>query len=501
LVEPNDGGTVETDVLIVGGGLAGITSAMGLLEQGYEVTLVERDERLGGRARSWRDEKTGDPVHIGPHIILSEYPNFLDLLDRLGNRNQIVWEEDRFVTVVDGQKQYPKRQSTWLPAPFIYVPSELRDDAYDQEDVLSNIPVLMYALQLDDDDIQRLDNVNAYALLKSFGVSEKFIDAVWRFTSRAIMNVPLEYCSAGALLNFYRYFVGYGSYEVGFPREGLGELFAPEAEDYLRNHENATLELETEVDELIHEGDRIHGAQLNDGRTVQADRTILGLTVPQLQTMIPREWSRNHDYFGELGYLEPCRYICPYLWFDRELTDLRFWARRYNYSDLNCDFYDLSNISPDVNDGNSLITSNIIYTDRLGDLSDEEIVRETRRELAEFLPEARDAELKHSVVNRVPLAIHSPFPGTQQRRPTPDTPVENLYLAGDWIDTGLPSSMESATKSGWMVTDAIVDEDGGESELTQPIREVEGIAKLIKQAGQWGPLRKARKWIPPFDSK
>lgn len=487
----------ETDVLIVGGGLSGIASAIGLLEQGYEVTLVEKDERLGGRARSWRDEKTGDPVHVGPHIILSEYSNFLSLLDNLGTRDRIVWQEDRFVTVVDGQKEYPKRQSSWLPAPFIYVPSELRDDRYEQQDILSNLPLLAYALQLDDDDIDRLDNVNAYGFLQAMGVSEKFIDTVWRFTSRSILNVPLEYCSAGALLNFYRYFVGYGSYQVGFPREGLGELFAPDAQQFMRDHNNATLHLETEVEELLHETDRVRGAVLSDGTKIEADRTVVGLTVPQLQTLIPRDWSRRYDYFSELGYLEPCRYISPYLWFDRELTNLKFWARRYEYSDLNCDFYDLSNISPSVNDGNSLITSNIIYTDRLGELSDEEIVEETLTELAEYLPEARQASRKHSVVNRVPLAIHSPFPGTQQRRPEPDTPLEGLYLTGDWIDTGLPSSMESATKAGWMVTDSIVAEDGGDSTLARPIREVEGVAKLIRQAGEWGPLKKLRKWIPP----
>lgn len=490
----NDAG----DVLIVGGGLAGVASAIGLLGKGYEVTVVERDERLGGRARSWRDETTGDPVHIGPHILLSEYPNFFRLLDTLGTRNRVVWQEDRFVTIVEGQKKYPKRQSNWLPAPFIYLPSELRDDAYTQQDILSNLPILTYALQLDEDDINRLDNMNAYALLKMMGVSEKFIDSVWRFTCRAIMNMPLEYCSAGALMNFYRYFIGYGDYQVGFPREGLGELFAPDAADYIRNHENGTLRLESDVEALLRDGDRVDGVRLSDGTQLRADRTVVGLTVPKLRTLLPADWRREYTYFSDLGFFEPCKYISPYLWFDRKLTDLKFWARRYDYADLNCDFYDLSNISDRVNNGNSLITSNIIYSNRLGDWSDEEIIQETLRELSEFIPEAKDAQLKHSVVNRVPLAIHCPYPGTHQRRPDPDSPIEGLYLAGDWVATGLPSSMESATKAGWMVADRIVQDDNGSSSFTQPIREVEGVARLIRDMGQWKPLKRIRKWVPPL---
>jgi 15-cis-phytoene desaturase len=430
--------------------------------------------------------------------MLSEYPNFFHLLDILGTRNEVVWNENLFLTVVEGQTEYPKRQSTWLPAPLIYVPSEIRDDAYTQQDILTNLPVLFFTIQMDDDDVNRLDNINAYAFLKFMGVSETFIDSVWRFTCRAIMNVPLEYCSAGALLNFYRYFIGYGDYKVGFPKEGLGELFAPATEDFIENHENGTLELETEVSELRHSNGRVEGVELADGRTLEADRTIVGLTAPQVQSLIPKDW-RQYDYFSEIGYFEPCRYISPYLWFDRELTDRKFWARRYDYSDLNCDFYDLSNISPEVNDGNSLITSNIIYSNRLGNWSDEEIIDETRKELAEYLPESRKAELKHSVVNRVPLAIHCPYPGTHQRRPDPETPIDNLYLTGDWINTGLPSSMESATKSGWMVAESIAESDGRSTSLVKPQREIEGLAKLIQNLGEWGPLKSLRKWIPPID--
>ncbi len=485
------------DVIVVGGGLAGITATIGLLGKGYEVTLIEKGERLGGRARSWRDEKTGDPVHVGPHIILSEYPNFFSLLQRLGTRNRIVWNEDRFLTVVEGQKEYPKRQSSWLPAPLVYLPSELKDDAYTRTDVLSNLPVLIYALQMDGDDVNRLDNLNAYAFLRSMGVTESFVDSVWRFTCRAIMNVPLEYCSAGALLDYYRYFIGYDNYKVGFPREGLGELFAPSATNYVHNHEKGSLQLDSEVDELIHSREHVEGVKLADGRKLEADRTVLGLTAPQVQTLIPKSW-RKYDYFSEMGYFEPCRYISPYLWFDRSLTNRKFWAMRYEYNNLNCDFYDLSNIEPSLNDGNSLITSNIIYSNRLGNWTDRDLLEETQNELAEFLPKVREAELKHSTVNRIPLGVHCPYPGTQQRRPGPDTPVEGLYLAGDWIRTGLPSSMESATKSGWMVAETIGELDGKTGSLVQSRREIEGLARLIEDWGDWWPLKNLRKWIPPI---
>ena len=62
---------LETDLLIIGGGLAGLTAAVGLRHSGLRITTVEQEPILGGRARSWIDDKTGDPVHIGPHISIS----------------------------------------------------------------------------------------------------------------------------------------------------------------------------------------------------------------------------------------------------------------------------------------------------------------------------------------------------------------------------------------------------------------------------------------------
>jgi 15-cis-phytoene desaturase len=91
----------EIDVAIVGGGIAGLVTAVGLRGAGLRVAVFERDAILGGRARSWTDAKTGDPVHVGPHIFLSNYPNFLALLDRCGTADKIVREESgRFLTTL-----------------------------------------------------------------------------------------------------------------------------------------------------------------------------------------------------------------------------------------------------------------------------------------------------------------------------------------------------------------------------------------------------------------
>jgi 15-cis-phytoene desaturase len=118
---------VKADVIIIGSGLAGLTCAVGLLESGLRVIVLERDAISGGRAASWVHVASGDTVSIGPHILLNQYHNMFKLLDRLGTRERIVWQSDkRFLTMVDGQRKIVICNSG-LPAPYHFTPSFMTD--------------------------------------------------------------------------------------------------------------------------------------------------------------------------------------------------------------------------------------------------------------------------------------------------------------------------------------------------------------------------------------
>jgi uncharacterized protein with NAD-binding domain and iron-sulfur cluster len=69
------------------------------------------------------------------------------------------------------------------------------------------------------------------------------------------------------------------------------------------------------------------------------------------------------------------------------------------------------------------------------------------REVADGIPGARGATLVRGTVIREKRATFSVAPD-QPRRPGVDTPIAGLYLAGDWIDTGLPGTIESAAVAG-----------------------------------------------------
>jgi 15-cis-phytoene desaturase len=485
----------DVDVAIVGGGISGLVTAVGLRGAGLRVAVFERDAILGGRARSWTDAKTGDPVHVGPHIFLSHYPNFIAFLERCGTADKIVWEENgRFLTMMEGEREIPIAASPF-PPPYHYAPSLFGDPRTSFRDLVSNWPLVDLASRLHgEEQVLRLDSMDALSLLREVGVTEAFIERFWAFTALSIMNVPLAECSAAALLRFYRHLVGHADIRVGFADGGLGDLFAPACERIL-GEDGARVHRSTGVSALMveepgAEAGRVCGVVLDDGTQVRAKHVVCALPPSALARLSRPEWEKDAP-FRELGRFDSVPYYSVYLWLDRKVTTRQFWARAYREDDLNCDFYDFTNIHRGWRKRPSMIGSNVIYTDRLPPMDDEAIVRRTLEELRENVPEARGAKLVHSVVSRVPMAIHAPRPGTESLRPPVRTKIPGLLVSGDWVRTGFPSSMESAARAGWMAAEAILEDEGRPRTLRHEKKEAVGLLPWLPATMRLVPLKRA----------
>lgn len=483
---------------MIGGGLAGLSCAVALRDAGLRVLVLEADSMLGGRAASWTDATTGDPVHIGPHIFLNHYPNMLALLDTVGTRDKVVWQGDgRFLTMVDGQREIPIEASPW-PAPYHYVPSLLGDPATSVKDLVSNWPLVDLALRLDEAMVTRLDEVSAVELLRAAGVTPAFVERFWAFTAMSIMNVPLERCSAGALMRFYARLIGHPDLEPGFPDGGLGDVFAPACRARVEAGGGGEVRTGARVRELVVARDdggreRVTGVVLESGERLDAKTVVAALPPAALARLAPPAWAeRRLEPFASLARFLPVPYLSTYLWFDRKLTTRRFWARAFRAEDFNCDFYDLSNIHRGWRRRPSLVTCNVIGSDRLGEVDDARVIERTLEELAEYLPEARRARVVHARVHRIPMAIHAPEPGTEALRPPVRGPIEGLLLAGDWIATGFPSSMESAVRAGFMAAEEALADRGRTVSLTRDLPPASGAIAWLRTNARKVPLGRPR---------
>jgi 15-cis-phytoene desaturase len=435
------------DVVIVGGGLAGIACAIGLRGSGLKVVLLEETGSLGGRARSWVDRKSGDVIDIGPHLLLSEHTNLLALLEQLGTAGHIVWERER------------RAHGTSL------------------RDKLSNRAVLWLAMQIREEDVLRLDDMSAAELLHRYHVAPRLIEWFWASVSMSMLNVPLEQCSAGALMRVYAQFVSHRRHRVGFADCGLGDLYVPAA---LRSIMDAggRVHLRTRVVALILQNGKAAGVLLEDGTRINAPHCVMAMPPHSLVRLLPAR-CRAQRPFCDTRAFEASPQVSMYLWLDRKLAPDRYWARAACGTQLNNEFYDLSNIRTGWGGRASVIASNIIHSHRADNLSDEELIAVTLNELADVVPGATRVRVLHSVVNRIPMAVPCPAPGTEQKRPDAATSIPGLMLAGDWTRTQLPACMESAVRSGWLAAEGILGAVGQPRQLARPVPPPEGIAGLV----------------------
>jgi 15-cis-phytoene desaturase len=471
-------GMNQEQVVVIGGGLAGLACGVALADKGLKVTVLEAAAGLGGRASSWRDPDTGDVVDIGPHIFHSEYHNMLAFLERLGTSRLITWQPGKVITIASKPDAVALKHAH-LPPPLSLMPSLFKAPGLGVGDYLSMARTAMEGMEFGEEEVEELDAITALDFLRKKGVSEELIDWWWRFAAMVVCNVPLERCSAASLMRIHAQLSGYSELHFGFGAVGLGELYTDQAARIIEEAGGRVL-TGTKVASLLLDR-RVDGVLLDDGSKLFAETVVSALPPQQLSDILPPSLAAQAPFDG-FGDFEPSPYICCYLWFDRELHTERFFSHLWAPRRLNYDFYDLCQIRQGWQGRPTVIASNIIYSHRAHGMTDEEIVRETVGELAEFAPLAAQARVVRADIHRIPMAIPCAIAGFERKRPPARSPVPGLVLAGDWTRTHMPCTMEGAVKSGFTAAEEVLADRGEDVQLAIPSRVYDGIAGMVRRA-------------------
>src|ERR1044072_6845319 len=144
------------------------------------------------------------------------------------------------------------------------------------------------------------------------------------------------------------------------PKRPLGDLFLPGAQQRLAAN-NVRIAFNAEVESIHASRGRLQYLQLADGRRVVSNVCVAAIPPQDLHRLVRSSGIADIAWTRNLARFDPCPYISTYLWFDRKVTDARFWSRVRSPGDLNSDFYDLSNIRTDILTSGSLIARNRSY--------------------------------------------------------------------------------------------------------------------------------------------
>ena len=473
---------MSPDALVVGAGVAGLRCALALADAGMKVLVLEASPHAGGRAASWTDETTGMQVDIGPHVLTSEHRNFMAMLQRLGTADKVEWQRRPLVTLQDGRGVL-RMPSPRLPPPLHGISLAARAlTRLSFRDGWSHLRIAWRAARLNERTLRELDVEEAHAYLRDMGVRPAAVEWFWRSAMLALLNVPLEQCSAASMMRVFRLMLGRSGYHFGFPRVALAQLYVPGCcRAVVRSGGQVLFGARVRRLRIAH--GRIFGVEMEDGHFIDAPHTVLALPPSELAAIAGESREPALEPLATAArYFRPSPYISTYVWFDRPVTTERFWARVWTPQGLNTDFYNLSRIRPALAGEPSVIAANAIGPMARGDWPDGRIVEHTINEVKEFAPLARQAHVVHARVHRTPMAIPQPRPGTEALRPRNETPVAGLWIAGDWTDTSLPFSMESAARSGALAAEAVLQAAGRPQTLSIAAPETRGFVGLFRAA-------------------
>jgi squalene synthase HpnD len=427
-------------VAVLGAGVAGLSAALALAEQGFTVNLYEAKNFPGGRASSLRDAPSGLTLDNGQHIVMGCYHSFLRLLDRLGTRDRLAESSALAVDYLDPAGHRTRLAAADLPAPFHLLSGLANFDALNWSD---RAAILLLGLALRVSPPPPADETAA-AWLARYWQTPGAIRALWEPFCVAALNEPLASASARLLWNTLRLslFGSRADSAIFFARVGLSDLFRPDAEHRLRAT-GGGLHFGAQVS-LRFDGDRVSAAETSRGEKIAADFFISALPWSALRSQLPE----SSPLRAQLAALQPSGILNIHLLTDRPLFHAPFIGL------LDSPFhwvFDRSDHLPAERRAHGehlyAITMSAASDAWLSRKSDD-LLAAARAELARFFPAARDAKFLRELVIKTKDATFAARPDAEPARPGPITPWKNLLLAGDWTDTQLPATLESAALSG-----------------------------------------------------
>jgi hydroxysqualene dehydroxylase len=405
-------------VVVVGGGLAGLSAALELLDAGQEVTLLEARPTLGGAVQTL-PKREGDPQpppDNGQHIALGCCRAYLGFLERIGQRGSVrrqplalpVIGEDRTVAVIRAGPLALLR----------YRHLSLRD----------RLQVGRVARRLGSLDPRRHEGETFAALLRRLGQSQAAIDRFWDVFIRPAVNLRSEEVSAALAV--------FTVQTALLAERSASDLVLPVAPLGAMHGEPAGRALE-EGGAVVRAGERVIAledavAVLAGGARVEADAFVVALP--------PTE---SAHLLGEpVPALEDSPIVSVHLLFDRAILRWELAALLGSPAHWVFDRGRLTAQEPERGQYLTVVSSG---APELLEVRGRALVALMAGELTARLGAA---ELLWSRVSREPAATFAGLPGSAGARRGPETGRPNVARAGAWTDTGWPATMESAVLSG-----------------------------------------------------
>ena len=419
-------------VIIVGGGVAGLSAATALAERGIRVLVLEARSTLGGRASTFTDPLTKERVDNGQHVLFGCYDETFRFLKRIGTEQNVRLQQRLEIAVIDRDGRATTLWCPPMPAPLHLLGGLFSWDALSWRDCLAATRILpgVYGSPAFAGTVRQW--------LIARGQTQRLIELLWEPLAVAALNQSVDVAAADPFITVVRRLFRWRQRDsaLAMPIRPLDELYADPSRRFVEQRGGmvrvgapARVQLDPDLQVIVR------------GESIAADAVICAVPWFALAETVIDPKRRVVDLLEAAQHTKASPIVTVNLWFDRRVTPSAFVGLPGRAMQW---VFDKSALIGDGVSHLSLVSSG---ADSLVARTNEELTRLALEELRAALPPARDAVLRRAVVVREKRATFSVAPG-QPRRPAMRTRVAGFVLAGDWIDTGLPATIESAAASG-----------------------------------------------------
>jgi squalene-associated FAD-dependent desaturase len=447
----------EFDVAVIGGGVAGLAAASALAEAGRRVVVLEARGALGGRATAFRDRATGELVDNGQHVLFGCYHETFRFLRRIGAENRVAVQPSLEVPYLDRSGRRSVLRCPPWPAPLHLLAGVLRWDALPWRERLG---ALRLGSDLDFRFLARGSRRNRRLSSDPGDTVSTWLDRrnqrgrvrtwLWEPLAVAALNQPPGEAAAAPFIRVLQLmFAGNRTdASLALPRVPLNEMYAEPARRFIEAR-GGTVAVNALTRVKIERGG-IAGIDVR-GEPTAASAVIAAVPWFALEALLTGDVAPMSETVARASAMTSKSIVTVNLWYDRVVMEDAFVGLPERQMQW---VFDKRRVFDEPASHLSLVASG---ADALVGCDNAALVALAAREVGDGIPSARGAKLVRGTVVREKRATFSVAPG-QPPRPGVETPIRRLWLAGDWIDTGLPGTIESAAIAGHRAAQSAIDE-------------------------------------------
>ena len=427
-------------VIIVGGGIAGIACALYLAERAVPVLLLETRTKLGGRATSFKDVRSGETIDNCQHVTMGCCTTYRDLCRRLGVADRIAWH--RRINWVEAGGRLSVMEPGSLPAPSHFSWSFAKVRFLDACEKIALAAGLVNLLRQD----RSLSTEITFAeWLKRNDQPASIVRKFWEPVIISACNLaPERVCAATAMHVFQEGFLAHRDAAMmgvsAVPLVDLYDAAQPEIE-----RAGGKVMLSTGVERI--EPRRV---LTTSGEWLDASQVVCAVPPERAHRIVDERTQAIDPRFAMMRSITHSPILGVHLIFDRPVMTLPHavlverptqWLFRKD----------------DASGGGCKLHAVISGADEWLALDEAEVTRRVLADIRACFPATASAALLASRPVKEKLATFAPTPEVEACRPQTVGPG-GIVLAGDYVQTGWPATMEGAARSGAMAAAAVLGE-------------------------------------------